>query len=139
MRMALAAIAVALPLAGPALADNDLTTLLSGSEVRRSSGGGGDSRYDVWRLDPDGTLSGNYLTEYRARSKGGWAAEGQVMGRWSVENEALCIEGRGLEFTGKKCYRITLMEAAGARNRYAAANVADGDSWELYVYPGARG
>jgi len=139
MRLMLTAIAIGVVLAAPAAANNDLSALLSGSEVRRSSGGGGDTRFDVWRLMPDGTLSGNYLTEYRMRSGGGWAAEGQVTGRWSVENEALCIEGRGLEFAGKKCYSIRQMDAAEGRKRYSAASVANGDSWELYVYPGARG
>lgn len=134
MRCALVVITLVGPLVGPlvgllaapALADSTAIDL-AGSEIRRTSGGGGDTRYDVWRLSADGSLTGNYQIEYRTKSQGGYAVDGPVAGRWSLDNGTLCVEGSGL---ARSCYRIERTASSDPSRSFRA--VGDG---QLYIYP----
>lgn len=131
--------AIALPLAAQAAT---LDTLLHGSEIRRSARDGAWIRDDVWRLSPDGSLSGNYVRERHA-SRGIRTYEyGPVNGSWQVSDNTLCVEAEGIEtmYYGKTagparrvCYRLA--KGGFGRNEYSATDTATGFTWQLFLYP----
>ena len=133
MRNALAAAGFLVLFAGSAGAIDDLSATFSGAVVYRSSGIAGAYRDDVLKFEPDGTFAGRSSLEIVTRGMHVFYQEGRVVGRWSIENDALCIEGQGLEFDGKRCYRITRGRDPYGRERYFATDVAGGDGWEMLV------
>ncbi len=133
MRNLLAAAVVLVLFAGPAGAVGDLSAIFSGVVVYRSSGIAGAERGDVLKFEPDGTFSGRSSLEIVTYGMHVFYQEGRVVGRWSVENDTLCLEGKGLEFDGKRCYRITQGQDPYGRERYFATDLAGGDGWEMLV------
>ncbi len=134
--------AVALSLALPARAA-EIEPILKGSELHRNAVYGGDSRRDVWRLAPDGTLTGNYRVQ-RPATASYYTIEGAVSGRWSVQNNALCVEAEGLEgdvIEGNGVQRICfdVRKAGFGQNEYVATNTASGADWQVFIYPGQGG
>ena len=134
MRNALAAAGLLVLFAGSAGAIGDLNAIFSGAIVHRTSGIAGAYRTDVWKFEPGGMFSGRSSLEISAQGMHVYYQEGRVAGRWSVENDTLCLEGRGLEFDGKRCYRITQGQDPYGRERYFATDVAGGDGWEMLLH-----
>jgi len=121
--------------ATPALATPtvELDTLIPGSEVRRSISFGDEMRADVIKLNPNGTVTGNFeITRSGLKYGGVEHRQGQIVGTWTVERGSLCIQGRGLEYAHKSCYRIT--KKHGSRHEYAATDTRTGDIWQMFIY-----
>ncbi|MDJ0948126.1 MAG: hypothetical protein QNJ94_04320 [Alphaproteobacteria bacterium] len=134
--------AIAASIALPAAAA-EIESILKGSTVHRSGRDGGDTRYDIWRLAPDGTLTGNFRVR-RPATRTYYVIEGDVNGRWSVQNDNLCVEAKGLEgylIEGNGVERICFEVRKGGfgRNEYVATDTTNGKNWQVFVYPGRNG
>lgn len=136
MRKTILGIAVAASaLAAPAMASAPiaLDQLLPGSEVRRSIRFGGELRDDVMKLNPDGTVSGNYQITRDSVGYGGTEhRQGRIFGTWTLVNGTLCIQGTGLPYKRTSCYAIT--KTYGSKREFAATNVRTGDVWKMFIY-----
>ena len=132
---AIAATALSLPAQAsrPAL----LEGLLPGSEVRRSTSHGDEMRDEVLKLHPDGTLTGNYQVT-RSGLKGGGVEhrQGRIHGVWAVVGGKLCISGKGLSEGYETCYHVT--KSFAGKRQFAGVNVATGEIWKMFIYPGHR-
>ena len=125
-----AAAAIGLLLAAPAQAATTLEASLSNSTVQRNASIGYFYRSDIWRLNPDGTFSGNFVNERYARGRR-YEVRGDVSGRWRVDgDDTLCLEGHGLEAAGEQCYVVT----GGGGDLYSATNTIDGLGWQMFIY-----
>lgn len=131
MRLVLAIAALAL-LALPAGAEG-IGALLAGSELQRNARHGSTMRYDLWRLNADGSLTGNYRTERPAQRGSYYTVEGPVSGTWRAEDGTLCVEGTGFEAPGRICYAVR--KGGYGRNEYVATNVDTGFRWQMFIYP----
>lgn len=135
MRKTILGIAVAASaLAAPAMASAPiaLDQLLPGSEVRRSIRFGGELRDDVIKLNPDGTVTGNWQVTRGVSRSGTEHRQGRIHGTWNLVNGTLCIQGTGLPYTHGSCYSIT--KTHGSKREFAATNVRTGDVWKMFIY-----
>ncbi len=135
MRKTILGIAVAASaLAAPAMASAPiaLDQLLPGSEVRRSIRFGGELRDDVIKLNPDGTVTGNWQVTRGVSHYGTEHRQGRIHGTWNLVNGTLCIQGTGLPYKHGSCYSIT--KAHGSKREFAATNVRTGDVWKMFIY-----
>ena len=136
MRKTILGIAVAASaLAAPAMASAPiaLDQLLPGSEVRRSIRFGDELRDDVLKLNPDGTVTGNWqVTRGSFRYGGSEFRQGRILGTWTLVNGALCIRGTGLPYKFGSCYSVT--KKFGSKREFAATNVRTGDVWQMFIY-----
>ncbi|MHA1538074.1 MAG: hypothetical protein ACTSUD_11010 [Alphaproteobacteria bacterium] len=136
MRKTILGIAVAASaLAAPAMASAPiaLDQLLPGSEVRRSIRFGGELRDDVLKLNPDGTVTGNWqVTRGISRHGGTHLSQGRIHGTWTLVKGTLCIQGTGLPYKYASCYAVS--KTFGSKREYAATNVRTGDVWKMFIY-----
>jgi hypothetical protein len=134
MRVFILALAVAGAMTAGAEAAEPTRSLLSGSEIRRNASIGFFQRYEVLRLDPNGTLSGNYESKRPVRMGDYERQVGDIRGRWSFEAGKLCFEGSGLEYKGRSCYAIT--RHGYSDKEYSGTHARTGDVWRFFIYPG---
>ena len=106
---------------------------LAGSEIRRDVSYAPWHRYEVLRLNADGTFSGNYEARRPTIRGKGEVRSGLMSGRWSVENGQLCLVGAGLLDAGRNCYRLT--KGGFSKRQWSATNTRTGDVWQFFVYP----
>ncbi len=136
MRKTILGIAVAASaLAAPAMASAPvaLEQLLPGSEVRRSIRFGSELRDDVLKLNPDGTVTGNWQVTRGVSGYGGTEhRQGRINGYWTLVNGTLCIQGTGLPYKHGSCFSIT--KTHGSKREFAATNVRTGDVWKMFIY-----
>ena len=109
-------------------------SLLSGSEIRRDATIGFWRRYEVLRLEPNGTFTGNYESTRPVTQGNHERLVGEISGRWSLEGGKLCFEGSGLEYRGRSCYAITL--SGYSDKQYSGTHSRTGDIWRFFIYPG---
>ena len=134
MRVLIVALAVAGAMAAGAEASEPTRSLLSGSEIRRDATIGFFRRYEVLRLDPNGTLSGNYESIRPVTRGTQERLVGDIRGRWSFEAGKLCFEGSGLGYKGRSCYAIT--RHGYSDKEYSGTHDRTGDVWRFFIYPG---
>ena len=107
-----------------------LRSLVSNAELRRiAPGTQGRPRYEIWRFNSDGTITGTF-----SQTDAGTVAythEGNDRGRWAIEGNAVCVTWRKWDEGRKQCYSI----APQGRNNYMARNTADGVSWKATISP----
>lgn len=108
-------------------------SLLSGSEIRRNAVIGFWQRYEVLRLEPNGTLSGNYESTRPVNQGNQERRVGGITGRWSFEGGKLCFAGSGLEYRGRSCYALT--KGGYSDKEYSATHERTGDIWRFFIYP----
>jgi len=133
MRTILITLLTTVLMATNAYADPPTLGMLQGSEVRMSVDFGGLNRSEVLHLHPDGTFSGNYERR-RPVTRGSWESwTGSMNGRWSYAGDELCFEGRGLEYRGRSCYRLT--KSNYSPRQWYGAHSGTGDIWSVFVYP----
>lgn len=58
-----------------------------------------------------------------------------MKGRWSLNGEAICFQGSGLEYGGQSCYRLT--KAKYAKQQWSGTNMKTGDVWQFFIHPQA--
>ena len=135
MRVLILGLIVAGAVAAGAEAAPPTLSLLSGSEIRRDATIGFWRRYEVLRLHPNGTISGNYEST-RPVTKGYYESRvGDIRGRWSFEAGKLCFKGSGLEYMGRSCYAIT--RHGYSDKEYSGTHDRTGDVWRFFIYPGS--
>ncbi len=134
MRVLILSLVVAGAMAAGAEAAAPTRSLLSGSEIRRDASIGFFRRYEVLRLDPNGTLSGNYESTRPVTRGKKERLIGDIRGRWSFEAGKLCFDGRGLEYKGRSCYAIT--RHGYSDKEYSGTHDRTGDVWRFFIYPG---
>lgn len=106
---------------------------LDDTRVYRNGYDGFFRRSDVWDMAPDGTFSGVY-SKSRSIARGGvYTVQGDVEGRWRLEGDDLCVEGRGLEAEGEICHRLTERGATDLRREFLGESARSG-KWQLFVY-----
>ncbi|MDH3234630.1 MAG: hypothetical protein OEQ29_14015 [Alphaproteobacteria bacterium] len=106
---------------------------LVGSEIRRNVEFGGIQRYEVLRLAPDGSFTGVYETTRPVTRGSAERHAGGVRGRWSLKGDALCFEGKGLEYAGVNCYRLS--KGGYSKRQWSGVNERTGDVWQFFIYP----
>lgn len=129
--IAVAASALAVP--AMAAAPIPLDQLLPASEVRRSIRFGGEMREDVLKLNPDGSVTGNWQITREVSLAGGTEhRQGRIRGTWNLVNGTFCIQGTGLPYRRVSCFAIT--KTHGSKREFAAINVRTGDVWAMFIY-----
>jgi len=118
--------------AAPAAAQS-LPEVLSGAELRRGPSEGGDRRYDVWRLNADGSFAGSFTIEHNTWSANGYSEHGAVDGRWRLADGQLCVAGRGLERAGEICFTMEPTGGTDLTLQYRATDTATGRRWPVFV------
>lgn len=120
-------------LTGPAWSA-DPAQMLAGADVYRTARIGADLVEDKWVLGRDGRVTG---VSHRSRNAARTAMiffEEPVRGRWEARSDRLCVEATGLVEGPRTC--LTLRKVTGTRAEYVG--VADGRSWQVFVYPAGR-
>jgi hypothetical protein len=133
MRTILLAAAAAILTAITAHAEPPPRGMLAGSEIRRNTEFGGIRRYEVLQLAPDGTFTGVYEWSRPVTRGGAEYRSGPMRGNWSLDGDALCFEGSGLEYPGRNCSRLS--KGGYAENQWSGIEVVSGDVWQVFVYP----
>lgn len=107
-----------------------LRSLVANAELRRiAPGTQGRPRYEIWRFNTDGTVTGNF-----SQTDAGTVAytrEGSDRGKWAIEGNAVCVTWSKWDDGRKQCYTI----APQGRNNYVARNTADGVTWKATISP----
>ena len=134
MRLLILILAVTGVMTAAAEASEPTRAMLSGSEVRRNATIGFFQRYEVLRLNSDGTFSGNYESKRPIRMGEYERHVGNMKGRWSFGAGKLCLEGSGLEYRGRSCYAIT--RHGYSDKEYSGTHNRTGDVWRFFIYPG---
>ena len=110
--------------------------MLQGSEVRMSVDYGGLRRDEVLRLNPDGTFSGVFERRRPVTRGSAEKWSGSMSGRWTIAGGELCLDGRGLEYRGRSCYRLT--KSPHSAHQWSGAHTGTGDVWQVFVHPRGR-
>ena len=84
-------------------------------------------RYEVLRLDPNGTFAGNGENTRPVTRGKHERRVGDLRGRWGFEAGKLCFEGSGLEYIGRSCYAITRNKYSD--KEYSGTHDRTGDVW----------
>ena len=107
-----------------------MRSLFANAELRRvAPGTQGRERYEIWKFNPDGTLSGTF-----SQTDAGSLAltrEGNDRGRWAIEGNALCVTWKSWDEGRKRCYLLTPQ----GRNKYRARDAAGTESWSATISP----
>lgn len=107
-----------------------LRSLVANAELRRiAPGTQGRDRFEIWKFNPDGTVSGTF-----SQTDAGTIAythEGNDRGRWSIEGNALCVTWSKWDDARKQCY---LLDPKG-RNKYRARTVGSNVTFDATISP----
>jgi len=133
MRMILLAAAAAVVLATTAHAASPPRAIFDGAELHRNLDTGDLRRFEVLRLSPDGTFTGNYESRRPVIRGSAERRAGPMRGRWSLHGGEICFEGVGLEYRGRNCYRLT--KGGYSKRQWSGINTGTGDVWQFFVYP----
>ena len=130
-----ALILVGICVAGPAVAQSPeaLKSLVRKSEIQRNASITPLRRFELLRLEPDGTFTGSWERWTPSAEGRGALQSGALRGRWNVAGNTLCFEGQGLEYRGRSCYRIT--KSGPGRTEYAGTHTRTGDLWQMFISP----
>lgn len=105
-----------------------LRSLVANGELRRvAPGTQGRERHEIWKFNSNGTLTGSY-SQTDAGSVA-YTHEGNDRGRWTVENNSLCITWRKWDDGRKRCYELTPL----GRNKYRAQAVGGTETWTATI------
>jgi len=118
----------------PAIAEaRSLETFVRRSEIQRNASLNPLVRFELLRLEPDGTFTGSWERWTPSNSGRGSLQSGALNGQWNVKGNTLCFEGTGLEYRGRSCYRVA--KNGPGRTEYAGTHLRTGDIWQMFITP----